>query len=132
MADIETISNPAEIVFLKWGSAMKKVVGKGHYSMDDSATIATTPYAKLRMLGNPGRKWDLEGNESATTVTFEVQSFADGQTAIGDAYDIDAESHKVMSGMRFRRTYGPQLITNANTSIKRVVSRYSRVYSGYL
>lgn len=130
MAD--TINNPASLVFQKWGSAMKKVVGKGHYSMDNSASIAVTPYARIIMLGNPGATWDLEGNESATRASFEVQSFADGQTAIDEVYSIDAESHKAMTDMKFRRTYGPELITNANTSIKRVVSRYSRVFSGTL
>lgn len=37
-----------------------------------------------------------------------------------------------MIGMGFRRTYGPELMGNADDSIKRLVSRYTRIYTGQL
>lgn len=47
-------------------------------------------------------------------------------------YQIDDASHKAMVSMGFQRTYGPEQQQNADNSIKRVISRYSRVYTGEL
>lgn len=109
---------------------MKKVVGKNNYSMGNSSMIASAPYAQLKMLGSPTRDKDYEGHENSVWLTFECQSFADGQTAIDSVYNIDAVSHQTMIDLGFTRIYGAELIDNADSSIKRVVSRYRMQYTG--
>ena len=134
MSVIIAVDNPVSKVYEKWGAEIQKVVGKGNYSMSQSGTLASgkTKYARIFLMGNPGTAWDLEGNESATTPSFQVDSFASGTKALSIVYDIDTASHKAMTDMGFRRSYGPELLENADSTIKRVVSRYSRIYTGQL
>lgn len=130
MAD--TVKNPALDVFEAWGNVMREVVGEGNYSFEDSATIAHTPYATLFQMGNPGIRWDLEGDECATTPSYQVDCFASGQKSLSKAYEIDERSHKVMTSLGFRRIFGPEPIKNIDSTIRRVTSRYSRLYTGQL
>lgn len=130
MADI--VKNPVFDVFEAWGHAMKNVVGEGNYSMEDSSTIAKAPYACLFQMGAPGARWDLEGDECATTPSYQVDSFASGQKALTKAYEIDDASHKVMTSLGFRRTYGPEPVRNIDNKIKRITSRYTMLYTGKL
>lgn len=125
-----TVDNPFDYVFKKWGETMVNVVGEGNYSMDKSSQIAKTPYARMFMMGNPGMGFDLEGDELSTSLSFQVESFESGNKSTTKAYRIDDESHKLMTSLGFRRTYGPELIDNADSKIKRVVSRYNRIYTG--
>lgn len=129
-----TVDNPVSKVYARWQEQIVKIVGKGNYSMSKSGTLASnkTKYARIFMMGNPTRDGDLEGDECSTIPAFQVDSFAKGTKALSEVYDIDDVSHKAMIGMGFRRTYGPELLENADSSIKRVVSRYSRVYTGQL
>lgn len=129
-----TVENPVSKVYSIWSSEIEKKVGKGNYSMSQSGTLASnkTKHARIFMMGNPGNAWDLEGDECATMPSFQVDSFAKGTKALSEVYAIDDVSHKAMVGMGFRRSYGPELIENSDSTIKRVVSRYSRVYTGYL
>lgn len=130
----DVVKNPVNEVFKRWGNAIEPVVGKGNFSMDNSQTIASTKktYAKLLMLGNPTSRGDLEGDECATIPSFQSESYASGTKALSKVYEIDNVSHKAMTDMGFRRAYGPVLQSNADNSIKRVVSRYSRIYTGTL
>ena len=130
----DVVKNPVSDVFERWSKEIELIVGKGNYSMDKSQTIASTKktYARLLMLGNPTANSDLEGDECATTPSFQVESYASGTKALSKAYEIDDVSHKAMVGMGFRRTYGPKTQNNAEDNIKRVVSRYSRIYTGTL
>lgn len=130
----DVVKNPVSDVFERWGNAIEPVVGKGNFSMDNSQTIASTKkaYAKLLMLGNPASRGDLEGDECATIPSFQSESYASGTKALSKVYEIDNVSHKAMTDMGFRRAYGPVLQNNADNSIKRVVSRYSRIYTGTL
>ena len=130
----DTIESPVLEVFSRWGAAVSKITGADNYSMDGSETNASgkKAYAQLYMLGNPTLRSDLEGNECATTPSFQVDSFASGTKPLTKVYKIDDASHKAMVDMGYRRTYGPELMENADGSIKRVVSRYSRVYAGKL
>lgn len=130
----ETVKNPVVDVFQRWGKEVEPVVGKGNYSMERSQTIASgkKTYARLFMMGNPTSRSDLEGDECATIPAFQVDCFASGTKALSKLYEIDDVSHKAMVEMGFRRTYGPELTGNVDDSIKRVVSRYNRVYTGTL
>lgn len=131
----DVINNPVSDVFKRWSKEIEPVVGKGNFSMEKSQTIASTKktYARLLMLGNPTTNSDLEGDECATMPSFQVESYASsGTKSLSKAYEIDSASHKTMVGMGFRRTYGPEPQNNAEDSIKRVVSRYSRIYTGQL
>lgn len=126
----EVLANPALEVFEKWGKAMSKVVGNGNYSMDNSSLIAKAPYAQLKLLGNPTNRMTLEGHESTTLASFQTESYADGNKAMKKVYQIDEASHKAMVNMGFRRTYGPELVENADKNIKRCISRYTLIYTG--
>lgn len=129
-----TVDNPVSKVYEKWSVEVKKVVGAGNFSMSQSGTLASgkTKYARIFLMGNPGTAWDLSGNESATTPSFQVDSFASGTKALSTVYEIDAMSHAAMISLGFRRNFGPELLENADSTIKRVVSRYSRIYTGQL
>lgn len=130
----DTVKNPVSDVFARWGAEIEKIVGKGNFSMERSGTLASnkTKYARIFLMGNPGAAWDLEGDECATTPSFQVESFAKGTKALSMVYEIDDASHRALTACGFRRTYGPEQIENSDSAIKRVVSRYSRVYTGYL
>lgn len=129
-----TVENPVSKVYDRWQEEIIKIVGKGNFSMSQSGTLASnkTKYARIFMMGNPGNAWDLEGDECASMPSFQVDSFAKGTKALSEVYAIDDVSHKAMVSMGFRRSYGPELLENSDSTIKRVVSRYSRVYTGQL
>lgn len=129
-----TVDNPVSKVYARWQEEIIKIVGKGNFSMSQSGTLASnkTKYARIFMMGNPTRDGDFEGDECSTIPAFQVDSFAKGTKALSEVYDIDNVSHKTMVSMGFRRTYGPELLENSDSTIKRVVSRYSRVYTGQL
>ena len=129
-----TVDNPVVKIYERWSAEIQKVVGTGNCSMSQSGTLASkkTKYARIFMMGNPTRDGDLEGDECSTIPAFQVDSFAKGTKALSEVYAIDDISHKAMVGMGFRRTYGPELLENSDSTIKRVVSRYSRVYTGQL
>lgn len=129
---LDTVKPLVWEVFSIWGTAIEPVVGKGNYSMENSSIIVRTPYATLFQMSNPGAVWDLEGDECATTPSYQVDCFASGQKALTKAYEIDEESHKAMTSMGFRRTYGPTVMSNIDSRIKRVTSRYIRLYTGQI
>ena len=126
-----TVDNPVSKVFKRWSEeAAKPLCGK-NYSMDMSKIPATFPYMRMMYMGGVTTRSDLEGNECAANASFQVESFASGSNSLSKAYQMDDASHKCMVGMGFRRTY-QSLIENADSKIKRVVSRYSRIYTGQL
>lgn len=131
MPDI--ITNPVSDVYQTWSTAISTVVGE-NYSMERSQTIVAgkQKYARMFMLGNPTASSALGGDECATRISFQTESYATGIKALSTAYEIDAVSHASMVGMGFIRTYGPEVLENADGSIKRVVSRYGRAYTGQL
>lgn len=130
----DTINNPVSEVFSRWSKDIQPAVGKGNFSMEKSQTIASgkTKYARLFMMGNPTHSTSLEGHECATILSFQVESYASGTKALSTAYEIDSKSHQAMISMGFRRTYGPEEVANSEKSFKRIISRYSRIYTGQL
>lgn len=130
----DAIESPALEVFTRWGAAVSKLTGADNYSMDGSETNASgkKAYAQLFMLGNPITKGDLEGDECATMPSFQVNCFTSGSKALTRVYGLDKVSHQAMVNMGFRRTYGPEPMISGNSGIKKLVSRYSRVYTGTL
>lgn len=131
---LETIKSPVVDVFTRWGKEVSKITGQDNYSMDGSETNASgkKAYAQLYMLGNPATRGDLEGNESATMPTFQSVCFTSGNGALTRVYELDDVSHNAMVNMGFRRTYGPELFISNDSGIKKLVSRYSRIYTGTL
>lgn len=125
----EYLDNPIEKVYDIWKEAVSPLVGE-NYSTDNVLTVAEFPYARLLLMGLPTVVQDLEGNECATAPSFQIESFAKGNKSLSKVYAIDSASHVVMTRMGFRRTYGPSLIANADSNIKRVVSRYTGFYAG--
>ena len=129
-----TLGNPIDKIFNRWSALIEKTVGKGNCSMEDSATLASSKakYATLKLLGNPTTNSDLEGDECATTISFQTDCYAKETKGASIAYSIDSASHAAMLSMGFRRTYGAELIASTDSKIKRVVSRYSCIYTGKL
>lgn len=126
----EALDNPRLALWNAWKDPMGELLGPNNVSMDMSSTVAKTPYARITIMGNPVYDSDLENNECATNLSVQCESFTSGQKAMSKVYDIDAASHAVMVSLGFRRNFGPELIENEDTNIKRVVSRYSMVYAG--
>lgn len=130
----DTIESPVLEVFTRWGAAVSKITGADNYSMDNSETNASgkKSYAQLYMLGNPTTRGDLEGDECATMPSFQVNCFTSGSKALTRVYELDKVSHNAMVSMGFRRTYGPEFADMGDSGIKRLISRYSRIYTGTL
>jgi len=126
-----TVDNPVEKVFKRWSEEAAKPTCGENYSMDMSKIPAKFPYMRMLYMGGTHSEGDLEGDECAITISFQIECFANGSNALSKAYDLDDVSHKSMIGMGFRRTY-QNLVENADSTIKRVVSRYSRIYTGQL
>lgn len=121
-----TVYEIINAIFSKWGEAVSPKVGT-NYFMENSTTVAKLPAATLYFQGLPTSASDLEGNESSVMPTVQVDIYTKGQRALTEAYSIDELSHSALVGMRFRRSYGPELIQSTDPSIKRLTSRYSRV-----
>lgn len=124
-----TVKTIVENTFSKWGEAISAEVGD-NYSMENSSVINSLPYASLYFLGLPGNSYDLEGDEGTVMPTLQVDIYTNGQRALTKAYEIDEISHSTLIGMGYRRIYGCELIQSTDPSIKRLVSRYVRVW-GY-
>ena len=121
-----TVKTIVENTYSKWGEAISAQVGD-NYSMENSSVINHLPYTSLYFLGLPGDSYDLEGNEGTVMPTLQVDIYTNGQRALTKAYEIDSTSHETLIDMGYRRTTGPELIQSTDPSIKRLVSRYSRV-----
>lgn len=124
-----TVKNPTQDVFEIWSEKIKAVKGVS-YSMEMSKIPSSFPYARLFPMSAPCFKSDLTGNECAITPAYQVDLFAKGKYALKNVYELDEVSHNAMVEMGFHRTYGPEPIENADNTIKRLVSRYSRTYCG--
>lgn len=121
-----TVKSIVETTYEKWSNAIKEKVGR-NYSMENSGMVSRFPYASLYFLGVPGDTYTLEGDEGTVVPTLQVDIYTSGQKALTKAYEIDAVSHGTLVHMGYRRTYGPELDKNTDPSIKRLISRYSRV-----
>ena len=116
-------------IFAKWCSAISQTAVKNNFSMENRTVVAELPAATLFFQGLPTTDSDLEGNEASVTPTVQVDIYTKGQRALTQAYEIDEVSHSVLNGVYgFRRSYGPELIQSTDPSIKRLVSRYTRLF----
>ena len=123
-----TILEIINTVYSRWGDSISKTAVKKNYSMENSTIVAQIPAATLYFTGLPTTDSDLEGNEASVTPTAQVDIYTKGQRALSQAYEIDEVSHGVLNGVYgFRRSYGPELIQSTDPSIKRLVSRYTRL-----
>lgn len=123
-----TILEIINTVYARWGESISQTDVKDNYSMENSTTVAKLPAATLYFQGLPTSASDLEGNESSVMPTVQVDIYTKGQRALTEAYSIDELSHSALVGMRFRRSYGPELIQSTDPSIKRLTSRYTRLF----
>lgn len=125
MTVLELINN----IFAKWSEAIKQTPVKDNYSMENSTVVAELPAATLYFQGLPTSDSDLIGAEASITPTVQVDVYTKGQRALTQAYEIDEVSHGVLNGVYgFRRSYGPELIQSTDPSIKRLTSRYTRLF----
>ena len=125
MTALELINN----IFAKWREAISQTPVKNNYSMENSTVVAELPAATLFFQGLPTSDSDLMGAEASVTPTVQVDIYTKGQKALTQAYEIDEVSHSVLNGVYgFRRSYGPELIQSTDPSIKRLTSRYTRLF----
>ena len=125
MTALELINN----IFAKCSEAIKQTPVKDNYSMENSTVVAELPAATLYFQGMPTSDSDLIGAEASITPTVQVDVYTKGQRALTQAYEIDEVSHSVLNGVYgFRRSYGPELIQSTDPSIKRLTSRYTRLF----
>ena len=124
-----TVQSIIETTYAKWAEKIKEKVGN-NYSMEDSGTISKFPYCSLFFLGAPGDTYTLEGDEGTVIPTLQVSVYTTGQKALTKAYEIDNVSHETLVRLGYRRSTGPKLDMNTDPSIKRLISRYARVW-GY-
>lgn len=127
---MDIIIPPQDKVFEKWGQAVKSVVGD-NYSYDEKTTLSTYPYMRLFDIDVHQTDGDLDGNECAIEIGFQVESYAKGQMASSTVKKMDLISHQAMKDMGFTRFFGGQ-IENIDSNIKRYVSRYRMLYTGKL
>ena len=121
-----TVKTIVETVFAKWCEALKNMVGD-NVSMENSTIVNSMPYATMYFQGLPTDSADLEGNENSITPSIQIDIYTSGQKALSKGYEIDEKSHAALISMGFRRSHGPELIQATDPSIKRLISRYSRV-----
>lgn len=129
------VKNPLEDVagLLKQAVAPEYIKEENFY-VDENDIIAFLPAVRLLYLGGPQSDGDLEGDECATLISFQVESYATGPnklTAQKSAWELDAACHQLMVDLGFRRSYN-NLVSTPDSNVKRVVSRYSRIYTGQL
>ena len=125
MTALELINN----IFAKWSEAIKQTPVNDNYSMENSTVVAELPAATLYFQGMPTSDSDLIGTEASITPTVQVDVYTKGQRALTQAYEIDEVSHGILNGVYgFRRSYGPELIQSTDPSIKRLTSRYTRLF----
>lgn len=124
-----TIQSIIESVYGRWSEAVSQKVGS-NYSMENSNTVSKLPYANMYFMGMPTAGSVLEGGETGINSTLQVDVYTKGQRSLSEAYEIDQLSHSALVGMGYTRSYGPELLQNIDPSIKRLSSRYTRVW-GY-
>ena len=123
-----TVLEIINTVYAAWAEAISKTAVKDNYSMENSTVVAEIPAATLYFTGLLTTDSDLEGNEASVTPTAQVDIYTKGQRALTQAYEIDDVSHETLvKKFGFRRSYGPELIQSTDPSIKRLVSRYTRL-----
>lgn len=114
-------------VYSNWCYALAETKIGENAKLGITQSVATMPAAVMLPLGMPTLEQDLDGNETAVLHTTQIEIYANGQRAATDAYKYDEVSHKAMVAMGFKRTYGPEFKSNADNSIKRLLSRYTAV-----
>lgn len=127
---VNIIIPPEDKVFERWGKAVESVVGD-NYSYDEKSTMSTYPYMRLFDTGVREASGDLEGDECAIYIEFQVESYARGQLASSTVKKLDIISHQALKNMGCKRTFSGA-VENIDSSIKRYISRYTLLYTGYL
>lgn len=130
MADVLTIKNPAGEIFDRWSELMEPVVGEGNatYGTATDQLNGKGVFARLTVADAPTWDRDISGNECALNVAVLVEIYS--TEGLNSVYDVDYESHKILASMGLERSFGPELIDNIESNIKRLVSRYTIVYAG--
>ena len=99
---------------------------------DASQTYQSAPPAFPSMffnqIDNSSTADDLDNTENAVNTTIEITTYTNDTAKLTTAKKIHALADTQMRSMGFRRTFGPQQITNiTDTSICRVIARYTRI-----
>lgn len=86
------------------------------------------PHLFFDQRDNPTTAEDMDNNENAVIPIIEITTYTKGDSSFSDGKKIHNLSDSCMRAMGFRRTYGPQQVTNiSDTTICRVIARYTRI-----
>lgn len=130
-----TIKNPLEEVSgLLMAAVAPEYIREENFYVDVNDIVAGFPAVKLLYMGGTLIRSDLQNDECGINITFQVESYATGAnklTAQEQAWELDAVCHQAMQDMGFRRGYH-NMVPTRDSNVRRVVSRYSRLYTGEL
>lgn len=125
------IKNPSEALFSRWSKKVAEIVGEDNVSFGVSSQVANDKavFARMFVMGNTSGTLDLQNNEISTNLAVQCEAYS--TVGLSKALEIDEVSHEAMLAMGFHRTYGEDITENSESSIKKIISRYRRTYTGY-
>ena len=126
------VDNPMPRIMARFIEAVEPITGVGNYGTDINMSPSAEYYARLTQMGQPTTNTDITGHEVSVNLSVQTEAFASGPNAPNNVYTLEAAIHQCMIDMGFRRSYGPELMQNADSRISRLVSRYNRTYTGQL
>lgn len=116
----------SSIIFTKVKFAVASICSSASTTYQD--TPPNFPHLFLNQLDNPSTAEDMDNNENAVIPMIEITTYTKGNTAFNVGKKIHNLSDASMRAMGFRRTYGPQQVTNiSDTTICRIIARYTRI-----
>lgn len=116
----------ANAVFTK----VKNVLGTNIKGASQTFTAAPPdfPFMFFNQIDNPQTANDLNGNENAVSPTVEITIYTNDSAKLTTGKKVAVLVDTEMCSIGFRRTFGPQQVTNAaDTNICRLIARYTRV-----
>lgn len=126
---MSVVALPLDSIATNWSNGMATALGGvGHLAFEPQTTIKSLPFGILKFMSAPAIGGTIDNNESVVRLRYQVEIYTEGKQSLSSAYTLDATSHAVMVGMGFRRAMGPEFLPNVDSSIKRLVSQYERVY----
>lgn len=121
------IIDKSSLVFTRIKKTVKDYCGE-NASQTYIASPPSFPYIFVDQKDNPSTGEDMSNNENAVEPLIEITVYTKGDASFSSNKNIHKLSDTAMRDMGFKRTFGPQQITNvSDTSITRLVARYSRV-----
>ncbi|WP_066719906.1 hypothetical protein [Clostridium sp. Marseille-P299] len=116
----------SSIIFTKVKYAVASLCSSASTTYQD--TPPNFPHLFFNQLDNPSTAEDMDNNENAVIPMIEITTYTKGDSSFNDGKKIHNLSDASMRSMGFKRTFGPQQVTNiSDKTICRIIARYTRV-----